>query len=254
MDGTRRFPGLTVLLAGEVAVVSLLHRLGGLPWLRVGWDDPGRWLATVPPEDAVMAALRLVALAGAYWLLVTTVGYLVARATRLPAALRAVQWATLPAVRRVADGAVAAVLVGSSMTLGAMPVGAVAVPPAAVPAPAVPAPDGVVLPPALTKPDAVSGGPERAAAGPAAGDPAPDSDAPPSATATPDPATHMVVAGDNLWAIAAADLAAPASPAEIHARWRAVIEANRHRLRSGDPDLIFPGERILLPSPHPRAG
>jgi nucleoid-associated protein YgaU len=26
-----------------------------------------------------------------------------------------------------------------------------------------------------------------------------------------------------------------------------VIEANRDRLRSGDPDLIYPGEEIILP-------
>jgi nucleoid-associated protein YgaU len=29
--------------------------------------------------------------------------------------------------------------------------------------------------------------------------------------------------------------------------WRAVIRANRAALRSGDPDLIFPGEWISLP-------
>ncbi len=29
--------------------------------------------------------------------------------------------------------------------------------------------------------------------------------------------------------------------------WVVVIEANRSRVRSGDPDLIYPGEVIVLP-------
>lgn len=235
MNGARRFLGLLALLAGEAGAVALLHRLGGLPWLHVGWDDPRRWLASVPAEDAVMAALRLVALAGAYWLLVTTLCYVTARAAGLPAAVRTVEWATLPGVRRVADGAVAAVLVGSSAALGGMPAVALAAPPALVSAEAA---EGIVLPPALSGPGAV---PALDRAGEPPG-------------ATPAPVTHVVVAGDNLWAIAAADLGASASLAEIHARWREVVEANRDRLRSGDPDLIHPGEHVVLPAHDPPAG
>jgi len=29
--------------------------------------------------------------------------------------------------------------------------------------------------------------------------------------------------------------------------WAKVVQANRHGLRSGDPDLIYPDERIELP-------
>ena len=56
--------------------------------------------------------------------------------------------------------------------------------------------------------------------------------------------------GENLWTIARDHLAAgPDEPtsqevAEYVARVR---EANRNRLVSGDPDLIFPGETIVLP-------
>jgi nucleoid-associated protein YgaU len=33
----------------------------------------------------------------------------------------------------------------------------------------------------------------------------------------------------------------------VAAYWAKVKEANRHRLASGDPDLIEPGEIIVLP-------
>jgi nucleoid-associated protein YgaU len=34
---------------------------------------------------------------------------------------------------------------------------------------------------------------------------------------------------------------------EISPYWRVVIETNREGLRSGDPDLIYPGETVVLP-------
>jgi nucleoid-associated protein YgaU len=63
-----------------------------------------------------------------------------------------------------------------------------------------------------------------------------------------------VVEGDNLWVISRDRLAqvseSPASELsdhEIAAYWLRVIAANRDSLRSGNPDLIFPGETIQLP-------
>lgn len=59
---------------------------------------------------------------------------------------------------------------------------------------------------------------------------------------------HVVTRGDNLWRIAAAHLADfPQAPIDLRAYWLMVIEANRDHLRSGDPDLIYPGESIVLP-------
>ena len=69
---------------------------------------------------------------------------------------------------------------------------------------------------------------------------------------TAGPATTAVVEkGDHLWSISAAHLAdrltrAP-NAAEVTPYWREVIEVNKDRLRSGDPDLIFPGETVVLP-------
>jgi nucleoid-associated protein YgaU len=70
---------------------------------------------------------------------------------------------------------------------------------------------------------------------------------------TPVQASHVVVAGENLWTIARDHLAKARGGAdkpttrEVAAYWLRVVEANRNHLRSGDPDLIYPGERTVLP-------
>jgi hypothetical protein len=65
---------------------------------------------------------------------------------------------------------------------------------------------------------------------------------------------HGVVAGDDLWSIAATQLAqvsgrpiASLSNAQVAGYWQRVCDANRSRLHSGDINLIFPGEQIELP-------
>ena len=61
----------------------------------------------------------------------------------------------------------------------------------------------------------------------------------------------LPMAGENLWTISAAHLNRSAGPAgnsdRVSEYWRKVIEANGATLRSGDPNLIYPGEVIALP-------
>jgi len=68
------------------------------------------------------------------------------------------------------------------------------------------------------------------------------------------PGTVVVEKGDHLWSISAdhleATLSRSPSSLEITPYWREVIEDNRDRLRSGDPDLIYPGETVVLPDPN----
>jgi hypothetical protein len=131
-------------------------------------------------------------------------------------------------------------------------------PPTPAPAPsasaATPQPPPIPAPPAPTPrrhdtstPSAPVGGDQRA----------PTPVATPPAAAPPPPATtYTVVSGDSLWSIAAAQVAprtgqtaASVSAAEVTPYWQALCDANRSSLRSGDINLIFAGEQILLPPP-----
>jgi hypothetical protein len=61
--------------------------------------------------------------------------------------------------------------------------------------------------------------------------------------------------GDSLWSIAAARVAgatgrAPARvpDSEVSGYWQRLCDANQGRLRSGDLNLIYPGEQVALPT------
>ena len=109
----RRTGSLLGLVGLEAAALAGLHWLGRFEGLRIGWDHPVPWLLSSPVQDVLGALLRTVGLVMAYWLLTSTLLYLLASLTRLPSAVRAVRWATLPVVRRVADHAVAVTLATS---------------------------------------------------------------------------------------------------------------------------------------------
>jgi hypothetical protein len=116
----RRTGSLLGLLGLELAAVVGLHWLGRFQGLQIGWDAPVPWLLSSPVQDILGALLRTVALVMAYWLLASTLLYLLASLTRLPSAVRAVSWATLPVVRRVADHAVAVTLATSMVGGGTL--------------------------------------------------------------------------------------------------------------------------------------
>ncbi len=63
-----------------------------------------------------------------------------------------------------------------------------------------------------------------------------------------DPDTVVVEKGDHLWKISARHLDEQANNGEIAPYWRRVVEVNTPQLRSGDPDLIYPGEIVQLPA------
>lgn len=61
-----------------------------------------------------------------------------------------------------------------------------------------------------------------------------------------EPDSVVVAKGDHLWKISARHLGTDTDD-EIAPYWREVVEVNAPQLRSGDPDLIFPGEVVELP-------
>ena len=60
-----------------------------------------------------------------------------------------------------------------------------------------------------------------------------------------------VESGDHLWKLTEAHLLEvlghEPEDSEVSPYWHTVMRANQDSLRSGDPNLIFPGEKIQLP-------
>jgi nucleoid-associated protein YgaU len=227
---------LLALVAVEVGALQALSRLASLAYLRTPGADPSAWrlwLASTPPQDAVVAVLRLVATGGAWWLAATTALYLAARLARIPALIRALEWTTPRAVRRLVDRALALSVIAS--LAGSTAAFAGGAPPAPVPVVAVVGGEPGVLLPAGTQP---------------APSPEPLPLPIPSVVSPAPPDRHTVQWGDNLWTIAAghlADTEVIRSNGQIAPYWRELVQDNRASLRSGNPDLIFPGETVALP-------
>lgn len=247
------------------------------------WHELATWIDTTPPSAVAVGLLRPAVLLLAAYLLVTTLVYVAARAARLPALVRATAPLTLPVIRRAADRFVAVGLVTATTTGVLAPSAALA----AAPRPVVTlAADGTLLPPGLRVPSTVAptpGATPGATPGPTPSTPAaelpiptPAAPAPTElmtdpavdATRTSDPAVapatapaasdqaqvHVVAPGEHLWAIAARQVAAARgvgtdalTDADVAPQWRRIVAANTPRLRSGDPDLIHPGETVVLP-------
>ena len=153
MSRSRQAARLVAVVGFEIGCLGGLFLLGQQPWLRIRWSDWGTWVRITPTEDAIAAFVWLAAVACAIWLTGSTLVYAVARASRVPALIRSVEWMTLPAIRRVTERALGAVLVAATMT--ATPVRAEPPPPFF----AVVDHDEPLLPPGLTGP--VSPGPEQ---------------------------------------------------------------------------------------------
>jgi hypothetical protein len=111
----------------------------------------------------------------------------------------------------------------------------------ALPLPAIPPSpsEAAVMPPKATAGDQGLESPE--ASGPP-GAPLPAGAA--RAGAAAEPAVWVVRPGDSFWRIAALQVPAGRDPVRY---WVDLVRANRLTIRSGDPDLIHPGETVTLP-------
>ena len=247
----RNFPtGLAALVGAVLALTFGLHRTGDFAGLVVDWSNPMAWVETSSPDLVVGALLRQVGLIVGYWVLVSTFLYAIARGLNAPT-----PWARfvmLPVARRLVDRALAASLAVSLLGSPLVPALA-AEPPVVLEASddGIPVPHVRVIepPPAGPPGSPPSVGAVVAPASPPL--PATAESITPQEPAGSAAATHVVMEGDNLWTIAAAHLSSlaesPVGNDRIGNYWRTVIEENRATLRSGDPNLIYPGEMITLP-------
>ncbi|MGH9114132.1 MAG: LysM peptidoglycan-binding domain-containing protein, partial [Acidimicrobiales bacterium] len=255
--------------AALVLALRVLIGLGsgplGVPLASV--DALAAWIDRTPPGTMALALLRLAALVGACYLTVCTVLILAVVAARRPRMAAGALRLTPAVVRRLVSGGG-----GLGLAAGAL-LGGGPSPVAAVPAvPAVPVTASVLsddpLPATtatMTRVDTSGDGRTSATATmtrvrpgvargveavPAASPRAPASAGPPSAS----PATWVVEPGDSFWVIAAATLSTPEdrrpTDREIEGRWRRLMAANHDRLIDKDnPDLLVPGQELVLPSP-----
>ena len=222
----------------------------------IDWSDPLGWLHRTDPETATLVVGRLLAIVVAAWLLGSTLlAVAAAAAVRFPRHLRALltlgAGAAPGTVRHLAQAAIAVSLVAATAR------SAVAAPAAPVPAPA------QVRPVAAARPLLAPLAPVRDGRTPTTPPVPPVADAPPAPPAPTAPGApgatilrlpvgdrHRVVAGESLWSIAEARVAeshAPRDPGEVDRYWRALCDANRERLVSGDVNAIQPGEDLDLP-------
>lgn len=219
---------------------------------------------TDPAADVLVAALTPVLAIAMVWLLLsvglTLLAGVVDRAHR-PSLARFLRSLALPRVRRLVERTVATSMAVSLVTSAAPPAHAVA---AVHAVGAVGSGDARETPSPLEEPvvrhDEHMANHPPPDVFPAA--PAPRSTSPAHRVADAainedvDPGVHVVVAGENLWTVAAQVLGKRTSAAgrsdtvgdpEIAQYWSHLIELNSTSLRSGDPDLVFPGERLALP-------
>ncbi len=236
-----------MLVAADVAVLVALH--GAARWASVDWLDRSSWTAT-PPDVVAAAAVRLAALGAAYWIAAVIAWAVLTH--RRPAATCARHWTALPGIRRLVDRALTVGLAASTL-LAPATASAVQTPPIPVivesetltePRPATEAPAATAsvraAPSQLPRPLPEIAVPAGTARAPAAAAQSPEAPA----------RTHTVQPGEHMWLIAARhleSLGAPASDSDVAPYWVRMIDANCAVIRSGDPDLIYPGEVLALP-------
>jgi hypothetical protein len=219
-SGIRRTVVVVALLGTEVAAVVTLQRLGRVAGFAFPQHDVARWATHASTEDLFAVSARFAGLGLAWWLLGATVLSLARRLVPGCRRLRAFDAGTPAILRRALDRALAIGL-GASIGLASIhPAGALAAPPSS----------------RATRDTPVvrsTGFPAQPSVPPRAASPRRDR-------------FVVVRAGDNLWAISARSL--PDDSTEIAPYWRRIVAANAPTLRSRDPNMIFPGERIVLPA------
>jgi hypothetical protein len=281
---------LAAWTAGLVLLGRLLLAVGSetLSVPVTSLDDLSVWVSDTPPDDMVIAVLRLAAVAAVTYLLAATALAAVAGVVRVRPLVTAADMLSPAIVRRLATGGsglglvlggTVAGLPAPDLTFGATgdPVALTAAPAGPDAAPTAPTatmarmpaatatmtPDGAdatmirldePAPPSAT----MTRLPDLGATAPVTASPAAYAPGAPATPRTPaaldvDLTAWVVEPGDSLWSIAE-EVVTPAdgtSPAErtVARYWQRLVAANRANLVDPDnPDLLVPGQQLVLPA------
>lgn len=263
MKSLRARRQLVFLMVLSAALVMGFHRIDTLSGLRIDWSMPLGSIDEAGAEAAAMTTLRYVGLVVAYWVLASTTISLAALHAQRPDVLSAVKLVSLPGIRRILDRALAAALAASIASSPLSPALAEEVPASphvmfdinsdGVPVPLIrldnAAPAGASFDletPRIETPQVRIPRPENPVAVAPAITPAAS---PPQPVVRSN--TYEVVSGDSLWLIAARQVGDTTDIDGVADYWRLLVADNTTTLRSGDPNLIFPGEIIALPGVSP---
>lgn len=230
-------------LLGLLAAIAVLTLAGRGALAAPSILQPEAWGPWARDRDALIiafTALRLLTLALAWYLLGVTLIGGVARLARWRRMVAVADVLTVPAVRRLLQSALGLGLATAALTVGS-PSSSVAPPPptaATLTMTAEAKPADVVMTPLSDAGETMT---------PIADVPVPE----------PKRRTWTVEQGDHFWSIAEHVLTrawdrAP-TEAETVGYWDRLIRANQRRLPDpGNPDLLFPGQTVVVPDPPKR--
>lgn len=248
----------SLAVVGGVAALAVLLRLaavGDLAAPPVGsLGDLSSWADARTPAAAAVALARFAAELAAWYLLALTSLHALASVPGLAASGRLADALSTPGVARLVRSGLGAGLVVSTAVATA---GGTEAASSATMRPAVEPGGGRATMVPLTSiesADASDIGGTATMSPRRAGDTTDPEPAEPASALSTAPTTWTVTAGESMWSIAAdvleVELGRPPTDAEIDPRWRALVDANRHRLVDpDDPDLIVPGQVFELPAP-----
>ena len=221
---------LTILGLAEVAFGVALWRRGPVDE-PLRWSDPVGWLRTTTVEDALIEVGRLLVVGLVAWMVLATALAIVARV--VDRIRGTTTW--FATVSAVVPGFITTMVAAAIVTTAP-----VLAQPRTPVAPIGPVRDGraaVAAPPAVTPPPA----PAPVAAPP----PVAVVESDPAPAVLPRPTVHVVAAGESLWSIARDRVGVDS--ATLADYWRALCDANRAALPSGDVNVIHPGETLRVP-------
>lgn len=218
MRRLRAMAALVAWLAFLAIALRVLHRLS-VPWeFSQGGDG----------SALVIGALRLAALALGWYLAASTALSFFAEVARVPAAIRFAEQLTASPIHRLAKAAAGAALAASTLA------------PSLAAAQQIP-------PPVMTWVDQEQPASTAAAETPVA-----------TASSVPVNGDREVVVmpGDHLWSLSAKRMAEQLgrdpSDKEVSPYWIKVVRSNvagGYLRNAAAPDLLYPGDRVILPSP-----
>jgi hypothetical protein len=224
----------TVLAGWCTALVAALWALHGpmTPSAPTNWTLTGldAYVSAHGPDAVIMAVVWETAVVSAWYLAVVTALGLVARVARAGRAAGVLDRLTVPTVRR---------LLGGWIAIGA------ATAPAASAWAAASTPSPIVM--------VMESAPGNAPITMTLEPPTSEAPASPPAPAVVVPVNqHVVQAGEHFWSIAEAHLVditgRQPGPRDIARYWQRLVAANHSQLRvPSNPDLLYPGQRLVLP-------